>query len=55
MIYLQVNPDQIIRAGGNPCDEPDCGEHAIATCLAGKFEALVSTSDPCHNLISWTS
>jgi hypothetical protein len=26
---LQVNPDQIITAGIDPMDDPDCGEHAM--------------------------
>ena len=36
----QVNPDQVAKAGTNPLDDPNCGEHAYATCLASKFEAL---------------
>ena len=28
-LALQVNPDQIITAGIDPMDDPDCGEHAM--------------------------
>lgn len=39
-VSTQVNPDQVAKAGTNPLEDPNCGEHAFASCLAGKFEEL---------------
>eukprot|EP01051_Picozoa_sp_SAG22_P007415 SAG22_NODE_522_length_9503_cov_4.233624_4_plen_563_part_00 len=35
-----VNPDQVRLSGVSPLDDPNCGEHAIATALAEKLRAV---------------
>ena len=49
VLATQVNPDQVAKAGTNPLDDPNCGEHAFASCLASKFEELGCEVRPDHH------